>query len=456
MNETLDEVETSISAIDISNLELCTDDIRDGWSFGSHNYNNLLNRLKNCKDKLPDIYIKELYEPFLEYLQGIGEEKFNEILDEDKELERLGGIIIDVAYAILQRGEKYCEKPTNAFQALVSDLYDGFLSDEDRKNVKKPDKSIIAPLVKWGNPEFGPYTWPVDATKNVGVNVAIVNLPPSHARGSLLGWSTIGHETGGHDILHADTGLLEELQNNIESSLNIQWLNKLAKYWSERVDETASDILGILNMGPAAGIGLIGYFRGIIDAIYGEPKLNSVGSLRDPHPADILRGYLAAEAVKLLDFSEKNNYAKIIEEETNKDLKQIKLGNETFDIDSIRKSCKIVADTIINTKLKSLENHSLGEIQNWHDEDEDIANKLRIYLRNDIALPEIMDSNVYATHVVAASVYEAISKNSNLSLNFKRMIDILDTIHYSRVVWGKKDGGSNRVIESKFKRISLI
>ena len=49
-----------------------------------------------------------------------------------------------------------------------------------RKGVKLPDKGAIPPLVKWGNPNSGPYTWPVDATSNFGVRTAIVNLPPAN------------------------------------------------------------------------------------------------------------------------------------------------------------------------------------------------------------------------------------------------------------------------------------
>lgn len=466
MNKNFDDSERSTDRIDISNLKQCIEEVRNRWALRLEgptppkDYNNLLTRLENSKNKLPKIYVDAVYKPFLEYLQDIGEQEFESILNQDKNLEELGGVITDIAQAILQRGEKYCEEATNAFQAVVSDLYDGFLSDEDRLAVKNPDKEIIAPLIKWGNPGAGPYTWPADATENVGVKTAIVNLPPSHAEGCLLGWSSLGHETGGHDILHADNGLLQEIRDNVKYALKSEGMDILAKYLGDRIDETASDILGILNMGPAVGIGVIGYFCGIEAAISGKPALSNIDPGDGAHPVDILRGYLAAESVRLLKFSEANKYAEIIKNETNKYLNTITLDNhKSIDKESVCKACKIVADIVMNKNLKSLENHSLGEIQNWHDSDEDIVNKVRLYLRNESPLPQTMDLDVYATHVVAAAVYEAVSKNSNISLNFERMIDILQIIQKERKIWGissleAKEENSN-IQHNKLKRIIM-
>ena len=125
--------------------------------------------------------------------------------------EGAAGLMMDIAQAILQAGEGFAKAPTDAFEEVVSDLYAGFLSAEDRQGVNPPDRGVISPLVKWGNPGFGPYTWPVDATSAFGCKAAVVSLPPANAREGLVAWSALGHETAGHDILHADTGLPEEL-----------------------------------------------------------------------------------------------------------------------------------------------------------------------------------------------------------------------------------------------------
>ena len=293
---------------DISNLPQCIDDVKNA-AFDSDtgpsnpmDYNQLRGRLEASREKLPPLYQKAVFEPFVKMLNDIGKDGFHEILLRRDDLPLL---MFDIAHAILQKGEGYNHKSTDAFQEVVSDLYDGFLSNEDRQGVKRPDKSVIPPLVKWGNPDMGPYTIPVDAASEAfGLQTGIVNLPPVNARRGILAWAALGHETGGHDILHADTGLPEELSRYVFNELSEQDLGHiLPRYWASRIDETASDVLGILNMGPAAGIGLIGYFRGLNAAgPRREPKLRNKGPLKDVHPADILRGYLAASTVRLLRF----------------------------------------------------------------------------------------------------------------------------------------------------------
>ncbi len=108
--------------------------------------------------------------------------------------------MLDIAQAILQHTEGYNKKATDAYQEVVSDLYDGFLSAEDRRNIKLPDLAVIAPLVKWGNPKSGPFTWPADCTTEFGVKTAIMNLPPANSQCGILAWAALGHETAGHDI----------------------------------------------------------------------------------------------------------------------------------------------------------------------------------------------------------------------------------------------------------------
>src|SRR3989442_949506 len=83
--------------------------------------------------------------------------------------------------------------------------------DEARGGVAPPDQEPLAPLVKFGNPAFVRYAWPADATESFHMRVAVVNLPRANSRKGLLAWPALGHETCGHDILHADNGLLSEV-----------------------------------------------------------------------------------------------------------------------------------------------------------------------------------------------------------------------------------------------------
>jgi hypothetical protein len=126
-------------------------------------------------------------------------------------------------------------------------------------------------------------------------------------------------------------------------------------------------------MGPAAGIGLIGFFRGLNAAFGGGPKLRTIGPAADPHPADILRGFLAAATVRLLEFDEAAAWAAVIERETEKDLAAIRLAGRAVDPKVAKASAEVVARVIVTHPMDSLESHALGEIQTWRNEDEDIV-----------------------------------------------------------------------------------
>ena len=259
----------AIAKPDISNLTSCVEDAKfsaldgDPGPEDPDDFHELMGRLETSRLKLPPLYREMVFNPFVAKLNDLGQAKFSQILISDPERESTGGLMMDIAHSILQNGEQFQQTATDAFEEVVSDLYDGFLSAQDRRGIKPPDRAVVAPLVKWGNPAFGPYTWPVDATdEGFDVEAAIVNLPPANARLGLMAWAALGHETAGHDILHADAGLRPELSLIVEKELTKQNIGfGLAEYWSTRIDETASDVMGILNMGPAAAIGIVAYFR---------------------------------------------------------------------------------------------------------------------------------------------------------------------------------------------------
>jgi hypothetical protein len=429
--------------IDLSRMPACVEDSRRAWLDDDAGpaepvgYANLLTRLAAARGKLPPLYRSAAADPFIASLKDLGAEKFAQLLAKDPQRERTAGLMLDIAQAILQNGEGYEAKATDAFQEIISDLYDGFLSAEDRRGVKKPDYEKIPPLVKWGNPESGPYTWPVDATKSFGLSVAIVNLPPGNARRGLCAYAALGHETGGHDILHADDGLLRELAQRVHAALVAAKLNvDLADYWSSRIDETASDVLGVLNLGPAAAIGLIAYFRGIRAAFGAGPALSNRGAAADPHPADIVRGWLAAETVRLLEFSGAAAWADAIARETDKDAGTINLAGHKATRVQAKKSAAILARTIATDRLAALDGHAFAEIQTWRDGDETLASKLKPSLTSQNGLPSDYAEGTYAAHVVAAAVMAALEKNAAIPVIFDRMQSVLKAMHDGNPSWG--------------------
>lgn len=436
-------VAATTQPVDISNLAACVEDVRlaaldsDTGPIDPVDFSNLMGRLVASRDRLPPLYREMVYDPFLETMTDLGRDGFVDLLLNDPDRERGAGLVLDVAHAILQNGERYEDQATDAFQEVVSDLYDGFLSMADRLGVNPPDHSTVAPLVKWGNPDFGPYTWTISATESIGLGTGIVSLPPANARRGMLAWSAVGHETAGHDILHADDGLAQELAVSVFNSLNSANVgNVLPAYWSSRIDETASDVLGILNMGPAAGIGLIGYFRGLNAAFTGVAKLRNDGPAGDSHPADILRGYLAAATVRLLEFDQAGQWADLIEQETAADLGTISVTGRTITAAQAKQSAEIVATTIAGMKLQSLEQHSLGEIQNWRNHDEEINQHLRGLLSRAESLPKSLESGMYGAHVVAAGVTAALAGDGPLQVIFDRAKSLLKMMHDANPSWG--------------------
>lgn len=427
---------------DVSNLANCVEEVRlagldsTAGPLEPTDYENLLKRLETSTEKLPPLYRESFAGPFLKTLKDLGRDRFTTILLKDPRRESSAGLMLDLAQAILQNGEGFESTATDAFQEVVTDLYDGFLSAEDRRGVAPPDKGAIPPLVKWGDPDAGPYTWPVDAAGSFKVQAGVVSLPPANVHKGLLAWSALGHETGGHDIIHADTGLEGEIQEKVREELTKAKLTALADYWSERIDETASDVLGILNMGPAAGIGLIGFFRGLNAAFTKKPVLRNDGPDDDPHPADIVRGFLAASTVRLLEFSGAAAWADLIEAETMKDLKQVKLSGKAVPTQQAKDSAAIVAQTIVGGKMEALEMHSFGQIQNWHNSDEATVVSLKRILTTAQPLPDALGAGVFAAHAVSAAVMAALEKDVKIKPIFDRMLVVLKRMHDANPSWG--------------------
>jgi hypothetical protein len=432
-----------MSQPDIQNLGNCIEDARlagldsDPGPADPLQFNSLLGRLQTAKPNIAPLYVAPALTPYVNALDGLGEDQFNQILIKDPKREGEAGLTLDIAQAFLQRGEGFDPRAQRAFQEVVADLYDGFLGAESRGGVAPPDHETLPPMVKFGNPDFGPYTWPVDATESFGLKVGVVNLPPANTRRGIVAWAALGHETAGHDILHADDGLLNETATAVRNALNGNSTTKsLASYWASRIDETASDVLGILNMGPAPAIGLVAYFRGLNAAFTGSATLRTQGPAGDPHPADIVRGFLAAATVRQLQFAGASAWADAIDAETKKDLDTISLAGKTVSAEVARLSAQLVSQAIVTHPMESLENHAFGEIQNWRDEDEQIVQQLQGSLTVAGPLPADLGHGVFAAHLVAAATMSALTQGANIPQLFQRMLDLLKAMNDTNPVFG--------------------
>ena len=428
---------------DLSALPACVEEARaaavadDPGPADPVRFADLRARLARAEPRLPPLYRRNVLDPLRATLDGLGAAGFARVLRSDPDRVGQALVLLDLAQAVLQNGERYREAATDGFQEVVSDLYDGFLSAEDRRGVKPPDKGAIPPLVKWGRPDFGPYTLPVDAVRSVGARAAIVSLPPAAAVRGLLAWAALGHETAGHDVLGADTGLRSELAAAVRAAVRRAGLGKgLPDYWADRVDETASDVLGILNMGPAAGAGIVGYFRAL-NAAWGEgPRLRSVGPADDEHPADVLRGWLAAATVRRLAFAGAAAWADALDRETDADAGAVVLGGRGVGRAEARGSAAAAAGAVAGTALRSLEGHAFGEIQDWRDADEAVTASLRTIVAGTSVVPDHFARGIYAAHAVAAGVYASLAGDAPPSRIFERTVAALKAMHDANPSWG--------------------
>ena len=457
---------------DISNLNNCIEDVRkaaanppDVPTFDPYktDFNQLIADLQAAKAYLPYIYQEAAAKPLIQFLQNLGETQYILIFNENSINETLKEIIADASVAILFQQEILVK--SNAFQEVVSDLYDSFIKEERRTGketglpIKPPNYGIIPPLVKFGNAEFGPYTWPGDATYHIlGMGCAIVSLPPAQLKGGLLAWTAIGHETAGHNVTHADIGLLNELKRKVYDSIYYKFKNlQLADYWANCIDESVADVCGYLNMGPSVGIGLIGYFRAL-----GNGKLRTYGYREGPHPVDLLRGYLAAAVVKRLHFKDALAWSQIIAADTKKDNGLLFLINSDGNFSSFPvslevaiASTEVVAQTILRSILTSLEKHSLQGIQDWLDGDQAIVEKLILSLKSDVGLPSNLSGpGFYAAHMVAATTQASLQEGAQIEVLFNKMQDFLGAMHLNNPVWSQiPTGESIALLEQTFKKL---
>ncbi|HEX9051514.1 MAG TPA: hypothetical protein VF841_13365 [Anaeromyxobacter sp.] len=428
--------------LSLAGLAACVEDARaaavatDGGPPDPRSFAALLARLEKAAPRLPPAYRAAVADPLLRTLEDLGESGLARILASDPERVGPAGLVLDVSQAVLQHAEGYEARATAAFQEVVSDLYAGFLSAEDRRGVAPPDRGTLPPLVRWGSAEAGPYTWPVTDTAELDVRAAIVSLPAANARAGLLAWPAVAHETAGHDVLAADDGLRDELAGAVRRRVLAEKMAPaLADYWADRIDETAADVLGVLNMGPAAAVGLVGYFRAMNGAARGTATLRNVGRPDDPHPADIARAYLAAETVRLLAFDGASRWADRLVAEADRDLGKIRLGDVPVTAAVARASAAAVARAIVRTRLGALEGHALGEVQGWTNRDEAIVADLRARVRTGGATAGRYAEGTYAAHAVAAAVYEAASGATPPDRAMAGMVGVLAAMNARNEAW---------------------
>jgi hypothetical protein len=349
--------------------------------------------------------------------------------------------------AVRDWGEPGYRKPLMRFEAVVSNLYRSFLSAEQRAKVSLPMIEIDPPLVTFArSADAGPFTLPIDSVKQlINAQAAVVSLPGSYAGHPLL-WPALAHETGGHDVLHADPGLLNELAAGVSKLGGLP--HGIGSVWAFWIDETASDIYGLLNVGPAFAISLAAFFsalEGEIDrsrGTAGKSKPGAIstvlpmrqGRLLDEHPVDILRLHVAIgviESLPHLSVTKRHMWIALIEDVA----KQAAGGATSISVVDVDKqeviqhlpltdmaaAARKVGTYIATAKLKALHGNSIQDIETWDNTDEQAATTIAASAAggNIVALGD--DAQLLAGATMALltdpSKYAAITTSLNAALD---------------------------------------
>jgi hypothetical protein len=310
--------------------------------------------------------------------------------------------------------------PLGRFLAVISNLYRSFLDKSKREAAQFPISEQLPPLAFFQNlGNQGPYTIPCDDTHALfGADVGVVSLPSTYRDDPVI-WAALAHETGGHDVLHADPDLLPELEQGVrdlfggtpapgKKPTDQQFLGLLWSYW---MDEAASDVYGLLNIGPTFALNLAAFFAALIARIgidQGKPMGkfpflsadSGPDAPNDPrldvHPTDLLRLHLAIGAVQSLaqlSQSTRNGYISDITAIANLCAQGateititgaiavdrdhwIKVQDFAAPLGQMADAAKRVGEFIATAKLNALGGHSVQEIETWDDSDESTANTI--------------------------------------------------------------------------------
>ncbi|HXJ45347.1 MAG TPA: hypothetical protein VNK47_01635 [Candidatus Dormibacteraeota bacterium] len=332
------------------------------------------------------------------------------------------GVLEALTGAVYQQTQKANAPQLHRFLAVISDLYRSFLSKKRRTAADFPLVEAIPPLAIFQHSGAdGPYTIPSDDTESLfGAPVGVVSLPAVYRDHPLL-WTSLSHETGGHDVIHADSQLMPEMQAGVVAALggpstigdpsSLNQTQLIALLWAYWLDEAAADIYGIMNVGPVFGHNLSVFFA----ALNAQASNSKTISLRtvsgfdpndpeqslDPHPTDLLRLSLAKGVIENLNgLSSASRAAYSADMDaliqicapgaTNIQVAgMMHLGagtrvpiQGTFPLADMQKTAYNVGKFVATQSFSSLGDHSIQDIETWDDKDEQTAQSISAALKS--------------------------------------------------------------------------
>ena len=343
---------------------------------------------KPLADAMPELVVK---------LKQTLEDRLRRGVPQEQALAEVTSFADTMVGAVSDAGAAQYAPALHRFEAVVSNFYRSFLSRGQRAQVSLPLIEAVPPLVTFAPmPDQGPFTLPADAVNElIGVPIGVVSLPGSYREHPLI-WPSLAHETGGHDVLHADPGLLDELAQAVQSRLP----GGTGALWASWIDETASDVYGLLNIGPAFAVSLAAFFSALeVSDPRGPPqKLGTIhnilpvagNQLLDVHPVDILRLHVAMGVVSsltALNPATQHSWLTLLGELAD----EAAGGATTIEVLDVRQqavvqqlpltvmaqAAKAVGRIVATERLTTLAGHSIQDIETWDDADEAAAQTIR-------------------------------------------------------------------------------
>ena len=317
---------------------------------------------------------------------------------------QIRGYLEPIVGAVYDRTQPALHASLRRFEAVISDFYRSFLDSEKRAEVSVPLVEQLPPLATFAfKADAGPFTLPVDGmVQTIGAKVAVVSMPAAYAAHPVL-WGALTHEVGGHDVLHADRGLLPELKQRVTADLG----SKLGALWAYWMDEAASDIYGLLNMGPSFAMNLASLLTTLVHQVTGNKEpLGRLGSdsyadggSLDVHPTDILRLHVALGVVgslNRLSVSSRRRYTNWITEMATEcrgdaaDIRFLRVNPDRtttvlqkLPFEDMATAAREVGRLVATYQLKALGGKSIQDLETWDDADEHGAGAVAAALKGE-------------------------------------------------------------------------
>lgn len=362
---------------------------------------------------------------------------------------------------IYQHADKKILPQMNRFLAVISDLYASFLSKSTRCNLRIQLSETLPPLAVFQSlPTNGPFTLPCDMIAQLtGGTIGVVSLPATFADHPLF-FGSLAHETGGHDVIHADSGLMQQLREQVYSlfpGADGQWQGLLWDYWME---EAAADTYGVLNMGPTFGFNLA-MLLSVFIGQFAKPPAKKPGlrnasgadetNAMDVHPTDLLRLALVQGVIQAspgLSPSTRDSYVSQISALTNSlangattiELTGQATGitgksmnfQQSYPLDLMQSAARKVGAMIATTPLAALGDHSIQDIETWDDGDENTAVRIAGRLQANFPVVSAGDD----AQLLAGLTLAAQRQPGKYASFTKLIVDALDNSFANDPVWG--------------------